>query len=188
MLRERYLAAPTFVEYVNMATKNQEIWRAIHHLARVPEGLAARAAAVGGHWHLLVLAEDWCGDAFNTVPVIAKLVEGATNLDLRILARDENLDLMEAHLSPTGGRAIPVVMILDEEFAERAWWGSRPRPLQEWFLTEGRVLVPAERYPRIRQWYARDHGATTLAEVVALLERAAVERAAAVGADRGVGR
>ena len=180
MLRDRYLSAPTFAEFVATARKNQELWQSVYRLARVRAEIAARAAELPGRWHLLVLSEDWCGDAVNTVPVIAKLADGAPNLTLRVLARDENPDLMDAHLT-SGTRSIPIVMVLDEEFAERGWWGPRPRPLQEWFHAEGRALPSAERYPRIRQWYARDRGQTTLEEVVALLERAA----GVPSADRG---
>jgi hypothetical protein len=112
----------------------------------------------------------------NTVPVVAKLADGLPNVDLRVLGRDANPDLMAAHLT-NGTRSIPVVMVLDEEFAEHGWWGPRPRPLQEWFLTTARELPKEQRYPLIRQWYARDRGQTTLEEIVALLERAAgVER------------
>jgi hypothetical protein len=172
MLRTRFLAAPTFADYAAAAQKNQELWQSFYRLARVPEGVAARVAELPGRWHLLVLSEDWCGDAVNTVPLIAKLADGAPNVELRVLARDANPDLMDAHLT-SGTRSIPVVIVLDEEFAEHGWWGPRPGPLQQWFLTEARELPKAERYPRIRQWYARDRGLTTLEEVVALLERAA---------------
>src|SRR5690606_25779827 len=54
-----------------------------------------------------------------------------------VLRRDENLDLMDARLSPTGGRAIPVVMLLDESGMEIGWWGSRPAGLQTWIDAEG---------------------------------------------------
>ena len=80
---------------------------------------------------------------------------------------------MDAHLSPGGARAIPVVMVLDEEFEEQGWWGSRPAPLQRWFEEEGRAIPKEARYPLVRQWYARDRGYTTAAEMVALLEQAA---------------
>ena len=172
MLRDRYLAAPTFAESVAAARKNQELWQSVYRLARIPGEIAARAAELPGRWHLLVLSEDWCGDAVNTVPIIARLAEAAPNLDLRVLARDANPDLMDAHLT-SGTRSIPVVMVLDEEFAEHGWWGPRPRPLQEWFLTAARELQKEQRYPQLRQWYARDRGQTTLAEIVALLECAA---------------
>jgi hypothetical protein len=101
------------------------LWRNAARLTRVPDDAVARAAAVPGTWHLLALSEDWCGDAVNTLPHVARLADQAPNLDLRVLARDENLDLMDAHLTGIA-RAIPVVIVYDAEFVERGWWGPRP--------------------------------------------------------------
>jgi hypothetical protein len=171
-LRDRYLGAPEFEEMLATVTENADLWAAVWRRATVPEEYLRRVARLGGAWHLLVLSEDWCGDAVNTVPVVAKLAELSTNLDLRVLARDENLDLMDAHLTGTS-RSIPVVMALDDEFREQGWWGPRPAELQSWALGPGRALEKDDRYKAVRAWYARDGGKTTLEEVVGMLERAA---------------
>ena len=104
------------------------------------------------------------------VPIVARLAELAPNVDLRVLARDQNLDLMDAHLTGTS-RSIPVVIALDEEFNERGWWGPRPAALQQWVLGPGQALDKDARYREIRSWYARDKGRTTLEEVVGMMER-----------------
>jgi hypothetical protein len=173
-LRDRYLGAPEFEEMLATATENADLWAAVWRRATVAEEYVRRVAGLGGAWHLLVLSEDWCGDAVNVVPVVAKLAELSPNLDLRVLARDENLDLMDAHLTGTA-RSIPVVIALDDEFREQGWWGPRPADLQEWVLGAGRALEKDERYRQVRAWYARDRGTTTLEEVVGMLERAAAK-------------
>jgi hypothetical protein len=136
-----------------------------------------RAAAIPGQWHLLVLNEDWCGDAVNTVPILARLADEAPNLHLRTLGRDANPDLMNAHLT-NGSRSIPVVIVLDGGYAERGWWGPRPSALQRWVMTEGRTLTVAEKYREVRRWYARDRGATTVDEVLRLIESIGAQAAA----------
>jgi hypothetical protein len=151
--------------------KNAELWAAVWRRAEVAEEYLRRVEALGGSWHLLVLSEDWCGDAVNTVPVMAKLAELAANLDLRVLRRDENLDLMDAHLTD-GSRSIPCVIALDAAFRERGWWGPRPTVLQHWVLGEGQSMEGKERYREQRMWYARDRGRTTLEELVSMLEQA----------------
>ena len=163
-------------------TKNIELWTGVWRRVLVGDEFLQRVAAVPGNWHLLVLSEDWCGDAVNTVPVVAKLVALSPNLDLRVLARDENLDLMDAHLTGTS-RSIPIVILLDEEFRERAWWGPRPTALQHSVSGEWRVLEKASRYREARTWYARDRGRTTLEEVVSMLERASRDQPAESSAD-----
>jgi hypothetical protein len=172
-LRDRYLAAHDFESMRAAARKNADLWAALWRRTIVPREFVDRVEALSGTWHLLVLSEDWCGDAVNTVPVIARLAELASNVDLRILERDENLDLMDAHLTGTS-RSIPAVIALDANYVERGWWGPRPAALQRWVLGEGQQLEKAERYKHIRAWYARDRALTTMEEVVAMMEAAAV--------------
>lgn len=169
---ERYAAAPTFPAYLESVQKLRDFWGAVYRTARVGEDLQARVRGIPGTWHVLALSEDWCGDAVNALPVIARLLEANPAIDLRVLRRDENPDLMNAHLTH-GTRSIPVVMVLDAGFRPRGWWGPRPGALQAWYYDEGQYLEPAERSRRKREWYARDRGATTAREVVELLEAAA---------------
>lgn len=170
-MRDRYLGAMEFGEMLATVTRHEALWAAVWRRAEVPDELVRRLGAVGGAWHLLVLSEDWCGDAVNTVPVVARLAELAPNADLRVLARDANLDLMDSHLTGTS-RSIPVVIVLDEGFSEVGWWGPRPAELQAWVLGPGRALEPEAKYREIRAWYARDRGRSTLEELVGLIERA----------------
>ena len=173
-LRARFLAAPDFQKVLETATQNADLWAGVWRHVVVGDEYLRRVAAVSGSWHLLVLSEEWCGDAVNTVPVVAKLAAMSPNLELRVLARDENLDLMDAHLTGTS-RSIPVVILLDDAFRERGWWGPRPTALQNSVSGEWRVLEKASRYREARTWYARDRGRTTLEEVVSMLERASRE-------------
>jgi hypothetical protein len=172
VMRERYRGAQEFEKMLTTVVKNADLWAAVWRRAKVSDEHLQRVARLEGAWHLLVLSEDWCGDAVNIVPVVAKLVELSPNLDLRVLARDHNLDLMDAHLTGAS-RSIPVVIALDQKYRERGWWGPRPAELQSWVLGPGRALEKAERYRQVRAWYARDAGRTTLDEIVATLERVA---------------
>ncbi len=171
-MRERYEAAPTMEQFAASAVALRDLWLSLTARAAAPADLVDRARRLPAHRHLLVLSEDWCGDAVNTVPVVAALAAAAPTLDLRVLARDENPDLMDAHLT-NGSRSIPVVMVLDEHFRELGSWGPRPAELQAWVLGEGRALEKEERYREVRRWYARDRGRSALTELLQLLERTA---------------
>ncbi len=175
MLSERWERALTFEAFLEIGSSNRELWHELFRRARVSGDVLERARALRRHWHLLVLSEDWCGDAVNTVPVVARLAQLTPGLDLRILARDQNPDLMNTHLTGTS-RSIPVVMALDTDFVEHGWWGPRPAELQAWFLSVGKAMEKADRYREIRTWYARDRGVSTLNEVIALLERGEPQR------------
>jgi hypothetical protein len=176
-LRDRFRGATTFEALLGSVQKNVELWTAMWRHARVDEEYVRRVSALPGRWHLLALSEDWCGDAVNTVPVVARLAERCPNVELRVLARDENPDIMDAHLTGTS-RSIPVIIVLDDAYEERGWWGPRPTVLQHWVSGQGQLLEKSARYREARTWYARDRGRTTLEEVVSIMERAAAADAA----------
>ena len=65
-----------------------------------------------------------------------------------------------------GSRSIPIVIALDETFSEVGHWGPRPTELQSWVMANRGILPKTELYPKVRQWYARDRGQTTIREVL----------------------
>lgn len=170
MLKARFYGGETFAELLARPKANAELWNALYKRALVPDSMVARARSLREAWRLLVISEDWCGDSINTLPVVAKLADAVPSIEMRIIGRDANPDLMDAHLTGIS-RSIPVIMVLDSELIERGWWGPRPRPLQEWVLSRGLALPKDERYREVRTWYARDHGATALNELLEIMER-----------------
>ena len=140
------------------------LWQGVYNLARVPEW-ARNAVPAGAARKLLVIAEDWCGDASNTVPVVAKLVDAVPGLELRVILRDANPEVMDRYLT-NGSRSIPVVIALDENYQELGHWGPRPTELQAWVMANRPILPKTELYPKVRKWYAKDRGETTLREVL----------------------
>jgi hypothetical protein len=109
-------------------------------------------------YKILVITEGWCGDAAQIVPVIQKIVLSAPNkFNLKLVLRDQNLELIDAHLT-NGGRAIPVLLILDEQGnLIMPKWGPRPQILQDlmmsWKQESTDMEVLAE---KLHSWYAKD--------------------------------
>ena len=167
-MRERFESAPAFREFLESVHDKRDLWHEIHARARVPDDVLERARRLGGPWRFLVLTEDWCGDGVNTLPFLARLVEAVPGLEMRVLSRDANPDLRDAHLTE-GTRSIPVVIVLDEEYREVEWWGPRPAPVQDHFLRTIKPLPKEERFPKLRAWYARDRGRTALREILDLI-------------------
>lgn len=170
-LLDRFESGLTFSEYLETVRKHEELWRGVWKRARISDELLARARALPGSWRLLVLSEDWCGDAVNIVPVAARLAESLPAVDLRVLERDRNLDIMDAHLTNGRSRSIPVIVLLDQDGVERDWWGPRPSALQRWVMEEGMKMEPDARYKETRSFYARDKGRTTAQEIVEMIAR-----------------
>lgn len=168
MYEHAYRDGTTFEAFLEDAGKNRELWHAMSPRARVPLETVERARSVPGDWRLLAIADDWCGDAVNILPVVARLVEQVDALDLRIVSRDSRPDLMDRHLT-NSSRSIPVFILLDDDGVCRGWWGPRPSELQAWFEAEGRPLPKDERYRELRRWYARNRGEAIADEIVELI-------------------
>ena len=174
--RDCWEQAHTFDRYLcGEVERNRSLWEGIYERARTPAWALQRARDIGGRWKLLVLAEDWCGDASNTVPVLARLAERVPGWELRVIKRDESPEVMDRFLT-NGTRSIPIAIILDEAFAPVGTWGPRPAELQEFVIGE---RAKGERpmkeiYADSRRWYARDRGETTLRELLDALAAAAV--------------
>lgn len=179
-LRDRFFAGLTFGEVLARPKDNAALWDALYRKAAISPEIAARLRNARGQWHFLVLNEDWCGDSVNILPYVARLADSHPGIELRVLGRDDNPDLMNAHLT-SASKSIPVVIVYDEDFNEIGWWGPRPRDLQEWVVTEGLALPKPDRYRNIRAWYARDRGATIVSEILSIIEQRMSEYATATG-------
>lgn len=137
------------------------------------EELLSTLEKIEGKYRFLVITEGWCGDAAQIVPIINKVVLAAPDkFELKLTLRDKNLSLIDAHLT-NGGRAIPVLLILDEEGnLVLPKWGPRPAILQnliaEW--KKEAVEMP-ELAEKLHSWYAKDKTLTTQQELNDLLEQ-----------------
>jgi hypothetical protein len=133
--------------------------------------LKALAVCLTGPQLWMVLTEPWCGDSAQCLPCLAVLADGLPNVDLRVLQRDDNLDIMDQFLTD-GKRSIPMLVAFDPDGNELFRWGPRPAAAQrvvDAALAEG--LDKPERLERLHLWYGRDRGRHLDAELVEVLRR-----------------
>jgi hypothetical protein len=158
--------ALSFDQFVKESHQHCEMWTGVYRTARIPRWAIEAAAKLGRRFRLVVLAEDWCGDASSTVPVLARFAEEAGNIELRILRRDEHPEVMDRYLT-NGSRSIPLAIVLTDRMEEVGRWGPRPAVLQAMVLGERRAgRTSAVYFPDVRRWYAQDKGESTLREVL----------------------
>jgi hypothetical protein len=129
---------------------------------------AAQAVASPQHW--LVLTEAWCGDAAQSVSVMARIAALNPRISLRYILRDEHLNVMDAYLT-NGGRSIPKLIVLNEHFAELGTWGPRPTALQQLVLQwkAGAATTGRDWHADVQRWYNQDKTQSLQAEFTALL-------------------
>lgn len=120
----------------------------------------------------LLVTEAWCGDAAQNVPILSKMADASQQINLRLILRDENLDIMDQYLT-NGGRAIPKLVILDGEMKEIATWGPRPSEVQEMVMENKRNanLSYSEFGKVVQKWYATDKGKSLQREMIEIIEK-----------------
>ncbi|MGE7763192.1 thioredoxin family protein [Peribacillus sp. NPDC097895] len=90
----------------------------------------------------IVITEDWCGDAMMNIPILLNITE-ATNIETRMILRDQNLELIDQYLTNGTARSIPIFIFIDKNGEERAVWGPRAPKVQA-FVMELRSNLPAK--------------------------------------------
>lgn len=118
----------------------------------------------------LVLTEGWCGDAAQSLPVMQALAGLNPRISLRLLLRDENLELMDRYLTNGISRSIPKLIALDPETGQELFtWGPRPAALQESFQGMRSEGLPYDVIKEeLQRWYNKDKTATIQQELAGL--------------------
>ena len=146
-------------EKVNFTKLNAQRSKRVHKTFVLLPELEAALALIPDKWNWLLLTESWCGDGAQLVPGIAEIAAVSPNIDLTLLLRDENPELMDLYLT-NGGRAIPKLICQNAETDETIFtWGPRPAEIQEkvkCFKTENPYATKEELHHELAIWYAKD--------------------------------
>jgi len=119
---------------------------------------------------LLTIAEGWCGDAAHALPIINKISEISPEIDLKIVLRDDNDELME-NFKTNGGKSIPKLIALDDHHNVLFTWGPRPTEatsMVEDYKKEHGSLTP-EFKEDLQKWYNKDKGKSIVKDLRDLL-------------------
>ncbi len=120
----------------------------------------------------LVISEGWCGDAAQILPVINKMAEQNTKINLRIVFRDENDELMQLFLT-NGTRSIPKLIVLDKDTLEFLTdFGPRPNGAKKLILDykAQHGIVDETAKTELQLWYLHDKGLSTQNEILEAIE------------------
>lgn len=137
--------AITLESYMAQMESNKEKSYDIYEKFELPEDPEFIGLLKEKQPHILVITEDWCGDAMMNNAILRKIAEAA-GLKVKAVYRDQNLELMDKYLT-NGGRSIPKYIILSKEGEVLGDWGPRAPEVQE-FVTEKRSVLPEKEDPQ----------------------------------------
>ncbi len=167
-----FSSGQSFPDFLAAAKARREGWLKMADSARVDDALVARAKAVGGTWHLLVVAIDACGDSMNNVPYLAKLSALVPGLDLRIVLPVNGRPVQDTHRSLDGRTATPTVVLLDSKGNDVGCIVELPREIRDWAHGVRGTVSSDSLHAGIRRFYAANRGVAITTEAVEMLEAA----------------
>jgi len=119
----------------------------------------------------LIITESWCGDAAHVIPALNKIAELSPNIDVKLVLRDENPELMDMFLT-NGARAIAKVIMIDNKTGEVLnTYGPRPSEATSYvnrFIAKNVSLTP-EFKEDLQHWYNKDKGQNVINDVIEIL-------------------
>ncbi|ALS79394.1 thioredoxin family protein [Planococcus sp. ANT_H30] len=140
MTEQQYFEAGITLEsYMAQMESNQQKSYSIYEKFNLPEDSEFMALLKEKQPHILVITEDWCGDAMMNNAILRKITD-AVHLEVHCVYRDENLELMDRYLT-NSGRSIPKYIILSKDGKVLGTWGPRAPEVQN-FVDEKKSVLP----------------------------------------------
>ncbi|QQK79370.1 thioredoxin family protein [Salicibibacter cibi] len=126
-LNDWFAKGTTAEVYIENMSQHKDNLQHVYEQFNLPDD--ARLEGAGTSPRVIVLTEDWCGDAMINVPILLHIAE-KMNMDVSMLLRDSNLELMDQYLTNGKSRSIPIFIFIDENGNEVAKWGPRAPEVQ----------------------------------------------------------
>jgi thiol-disulfide isomerase/thioredoxin len=124
---ERFSQGMTYQQYVDSIKVNKDRFQQFYDSAALTaedaEFFSATVQKSGAK--ALALSEDWCGDCYRNMPVIARISE-ASGMEVRVFARDTNQDIMSEYLKDGQYQSIPVLVFYTKDDEYIGHWIERP--------------------------------------------------------------
>jgi hypothetical protein len=118
----------------------------------------------------MVITETWCGDSAQNLPIIAKAAKLNNKINLRILLRDSNTDIIDHYLTNGKGRSIPILVAFDLDGNELFKWGPRPETAKALVTNLKNNGYSKEEFNKqLHLWYGRNRGKELDSELVKLI-------------------
>jgi len=155
----------------NYSELNEARMNRLEKTVKISTEIIQKLNQLNGDYIWLVISEGWCGDAAQILPVIYKMAELSERIDLKIVFRDENEDLMNLFLS-NGTKSIPKLIILDKNTLEvLSDFGPRPIEAKQLILDykAKHGIVDETAKTNLQLWYLHDKGFSTQKEILDLM-------------------
>jgi hypothetical protein len=127
---ERFASSLTYEEFRKQFPQNEDKFRYNYDNTTVSaedaKALKDLVAKSNGPKKMLVIGVDWCPDVYRGLPVFRRIAE-AGGIELRIVERDQNLDVMNEYLNQGEFQSVPVAIFYTGDQQEIYHFTERPQ-------------------------------------------------------------
>jgi hypothetical protein len=145
--------------YINYTKMNVTRMNRVDKIGKVSNEMETLIKSIQKPQVWVVLTEAWCGDASQSIPYMAKLADLNPLIELKLIFRDENPEVMDEYLTE-GARSIPKLIGLSKDLKDELFtWGPRPKYLQDRlkaYKKDSQGLSSKEFSEGTYLWYAKD--------------------------------
>jgi len=152
-----------YLEYVKLNNSRSNRWNKRGELS---ENTINVLKDIKQQQNWILITEPWCGDSAHIAPFIAKMAEQSEKISFEIQLRDNAPHLIDNYLT-NGGKAIPKLILRDNNNNDIAVWGPRPSKCQELVMKQKEEdLTTEEKKAQQQAWYNQDKGVEIQNEIV----------------------
>ena len=156
--------------YLHYAKLNLQRMLRLDKTVRMIEELVETLKKINGNYIWVVLTEGWCGDAAQNIPIMATIENMCPNISLKLLLRDENLDLMNQYLTGSSLSIPKLICVEATGLKEMFVWGPRPDEVQALMIDLKKKNTPSEEKALlIQKWYNADKTISLQSELASLI-------------------
>ena len=159
-------------ELLNYSMLNDKRMSRLDKKIKLSETTIERLNKVQKEQTWLLITEGWCGDAAHILPVMNKMSAENENINLKVVLRDENLELMNQFLT-NGSMSIPKLVVLDANEEVVSSWGPRPSIASKMvvdYKEKHGGLDPGFKKD-LQLWYNKNKGVNIQEDLVDFLEQ-----------------
>ena len=159
-------------DLIHYTTLNETRMNRLDKTIKITDENSRKLKSLDSEYIWLVISEGWCGDAAQLLPIINKMALQSDNIDLRIVLRDENEELMNLFLT-NKSKAIPILIVVDKKTGSVLGnWGPRPKGAADLIVDYKKQfgVVDETAKNNLQLWYLHDKGLSTQEELINLIQ------------------
>jgi hypothetical protein len=144
--------AVTYADFVKNARENIELMKARYNDLQLNEADLDTLKSIQNDIKILVIGTERCNDTAGNLPILARLADASTKIQLRILESDTSAEFHQLY-KVNGKSKTPVVLFLNSDFEELCRWVERPNAAYK-IINEATVQSVEDRKAALKKLYS----------------------------------